>query len=429
MFYRVNRKLLQWFVVGCAVLWGLFFFVSEAPPPTLIYIAPEKPQLFWPVESIDTMKLSRDLAREKLRDPAFDATIERQMKNTEDVGATYVAIGTPYDEEFVPILRRWVAVARLHHLRVWFRGNFSGWEGWFGYTKISSREHLEKTKKFILSNPDLFENGDIFTSCPECENGGPGDPRFTGDVAGHRTFLIALHTTATNVFRSINKNVITNYFSMNADVARLVMNPETTQALGGVVTLDHYVRSPEELMKDIEAIARASGGKVILGEFGAPIPDIHGSFSSEMQAQWIRDVLARLIQSKNVIGLNYWVGEGGTTEIWNGRGLKPGALALEEYYKPRIAHGFITDELDRPISGARIKTTYREVLSEPNGYFEIPYTENTDMNIRVWATGFSDTIAAIGSRGERLEITLTPIRKDFWFKVLEFVHRALGGVK
>ena len=36
---------------------------------------------FWKFESIDTMKYSRDLAREKLSQPLFNLVIDRQMKD------------------------------------------------------------------------------------------------------------------------------------------------------------------------------------------------------------------------------------------------------------------------------------------------------------------------------------------------------------
>ena len=145
---------------------------------------PELPKRTWEIKSIDTMKYSRDAAGAKLNDPTFDQTIEIQIKNIADLGATHVALGTPYDEKFIPYLSRWVAAARRNNLKVWFRGNFSGWEGWFEYPKISRDQHLAMTENFILSHPDLFRDGDIFSPCPECENGGPGDPRHNGDVTG-----------------------------------------------------------------------------------------------------------------------------------------------------------------------------------------------------------------------------------------------------
>src|SRR3989304_760988 len=73
--------------------------------------AEEKARI-WPVQAIDTMKYSRDLAREKLNDPSFDAVIDEQVRIIAETGATHVAIATPYDEEFLPFLTRWVSAAR-----------------------------------------------------------------------------------------------------------------------------------------------------------------------------------------------------------------------------------------------------------------------------------------------------------------------------
>src|SRR5258708_6337361 len=92
---------------------------------------------WWPVQSIDTMKYSRDTAGQMLTKPEFDATINSQVSEIAQTGATHIAIATPYDEMFIPFLKRWVKSARAHGLKVWFRGNFSGWEGWYNFPKIT----------------------------------------------------------------------------------------------------------------------------------------------------------------------------------------------------------------------------------------------------------------------------------------------------
>src|SRR4029078_6551995 len=66
---------------------------------------------FLKVQSIDTMKYSRDLALQALKDPQFQNTINKQMSDIAATGATHVAIGTPYDEKFYPILQKWVIAA------------------------------------------------------------------------------------------------------------------------------------------------------------------------------------------------------------------------------------------------------------------------------------------------------------------------------
>src|SRR3989344_1486296 len=90
--------------------------VSVSAQPVATYL---KPTLkFWQVQAVDTMKFSRDMARAKLNDPEFDVVINQQIHAIADTGANYVAIGTPYDDEFVPILKRWVAAARRYGLSV-----------------------------------------------------------------------------------------------------------------------------------------------------------------------------------------------------------------------------------------------------------------------------------------------------------------------
>jgi len=289
---------------------------------------------FWLVASIDTMKYSRDIAREKLGDSSFDRVIEKQIKDIAETGATHVAVGTPYDEEFLPFLKRWVGTARKYKLKVWFRGNWSGWEHWFGYSSIDRDTHIEKTVKFILGNPDLFVDGDVFGACNECENGGPGDPRHNRDAKGHAAFLIEEYKASKTAFEKIGKKVASNYNSMNGDVANLIMDKETTKALGGIVVVDHYVASPEQLIIDIKALARKSGGKIVLGEFGAPIPDIHGKMSEEEQSEWFENFLGKLYNMEDVIGLNYWTNVGSSTELWTGSGKEKKAVRIiGKYYK------------------------------------------------------------------------------------------------
>ena len=57
---------------------------------------------FWPMESIDTVKYSRDPAGQYLTDASYDKVIDMQVKAIAGTGANYVAIGTPYDKRFVP---------------------------------------------------------------------------------------------------------------------------------------------------------------------------------------------------------------------------------------------------------------------------------------------------------------------------------------
>lgn len=276
----------------------------------------------WEFRSVDTVKYSRDVAGQMIDDPSFDSVINEQVADIASLGASHIAIATPYDQRFVPFLERWVRAAREHKLKVWFRGNFSGWENWFGYDRIGREEHKKLLKEFIENNPGLFEDGDIFTSCPECENGGPGDPRLNGDPIGHKKFLIEEYQISNQSFGKIGKKVNSGFYSMNYDVAKLIMDKETTQALGNIVVIDHYIKDAAEVAKDAKEIAQMSGGKVVLGEFGAPIPDIHGDMTEEEQSKWIEEGLAEAAKTAEIIGINYWVNVGGSTRLWNDDGTR-----------------------------------------------------------------------------------------------------------
>lgn len=282
----------------------------------------EKREPLWKFRAVDTVKYSRDLTGQMLDKPEFDLVIEQQTADVASLGATHISIGAPYDQNYIPFLARWVRAARDHGLKVWFRGNFSGWEKWFGYQRIGRAEHKKLLESFITNNSYLFEDGDIFTSCPECENGGPGDPRSNGDVRGFRQFLIDEYKISSESFGKINRKVNVGYYSMNYDVAKLVMDKDTTLALGNIVAIDHYVKDPAQISKDAKEIAQQSGGKVVLGEFGAPIPDIHGDMSEEEQAKWIEQALEEAGKTPEIIGVNYWVNIGGSTRLWDDKGVK-----------------------------------------------------------------------------------------------------------
>lgn len=368
----------------------------------------EDPTKYWDIRSVDTMKYSRDTAGSKLNDPSFDIEIQTQVQNIATSGANYVAIATPYDEQFYPFLERWVKAARVNHLHVWFRGNFSAWEGWFGYKRgMSLEDHTKKSVEFIKKHPDLFEDGDIFSSCPECENGSFGDPRQTGKVTEYRQFIISETEATKQAFQDINKNVPTNYWSMNLDVAKVIMNPETAQKLGGVVVIDHYVNKPEKLVSDADDLAKKTGAKIMLGEFGAPIPDINGNMTERQQADFLEQALNLASKSQSIIGLNYWVSKGGSTAIWDdSNNPKESVSILSHYYDPTIVGGFIQDEFGKPVDGVIISNSEKQTVSKDGSF--IILDDGSDLTLK--KDGYEDGVMVPSIASESGQITL--IKKD-----------------
>ena len=377
---------------------------------------------WWDFQSIDTMKYSRDTAREKLNDSSFDAVIDQQVSQIASTGATHVALATPYDEEFVPFLSRWVKAARKYNLHVWFRGNWSGWEGWFDYPKITRAQHLQKTRDFITKHTDLIQNGDVFSPCPECENGGPGDPRGNGDVNGHRQFLIDEYRATADIFRNQGKDVRTNFNSMNGDVARLVMDPETTKSLGGIVVIDHYVPTPEKLAADIANIARVSGGKIVLGEYGVPIPGIHPSMNDTQQAAWLSKSLELLTAQPDLVGINYWVSTGGSTQLWNENGTaRMAATTVKTFFAPASHQLAVKNALHQPVASARVQFLNHTFFADTNGVIAIPNSTLLDI-VKVSAPGYLEQSLKTGDT----TVSLVKTNPSWWFRLQDLIYRLLG---
>ncbi|NMC36483.1 carboxypeptidase regulatory-like domain-containing protein [Candidatus Beckwithbacteria bacterium] len=394
--------------------------------PQPVYADNEVP--WWQVQSVDTMKYSRDKAREKLGDRDFDMVIDVQISNIAKTGATHVAIATPYDVEFLPILKRWVTAARKYQLNVWFRGNWAGWEGWFEYPSISREEHLAKTKQFIEDNPGLFKDGDIFSSCPECENGGPGDPRKTGDVEGFRNFLINEYKISQTAFESIGKDVKTNYFSMNGDVAMLIMDPETTKALDGVVVIDHYVESPKRLADDIRRYAQATGGKIVLGEFGAPIPDLHGDMSEQEQAEWLDTAMLALAETPELIGVNYWANTGSSTQLWYEDGRPRSAVTvLTKYFQPQVASGVVKDITGDKLDSVAVTSPYFHIVTGRDGQFILPFLESNP-TLTISADGYDSQTVNLAYRSQPMTIILRKHREDWLFRLKKSITEFISSL-
>lgn len=380
----------------------------------------------WKIQSIDTVKYSRDLARDKLFDQDFQVEIDTQIKNIATAGATHVAIGTPYDEEFLPYLKRWVTAARKYNLKVWFKGNWSGWENWFDYPPISPEDHINKTRDFILLNSYLFENGDIFSSCPECENGVIGDPR-TGKVNEFRRFLVDEANASNKAFKSIDKQVASNYFPLNGDVAMLVMDENTTANLGGVVVVDHYAADVDNLKSYLLQLIKQSKGEIVIGEFGAPIDDIHGNFDEQMQSEWIKNAFDVIYKIPKVVGINYWTNMDSSTSLWNKNNSPKLALSvLESAYKPKVAKIILIDNKNKYIKNALVLYSNGFVVSNSDGEIKIPYLNESEI-IRVSKDGYYERIITVHSINKDNRIVLSKKPSVFSLKFYELISRIMSS--
>ncbi len=333
---------------------------------------PEIGETLFEMQAIDTMKSSRDLARQKSNDASYTVEIDRQMNLIKRSGATHVAIDTPYDEEFIAYLKRWVKSARDHGLLVWFRGNFSGWEEWFGYPRMNANEHLSALEHFLTSNPDLFVTGDLFSPCPECENGGPGDPRSTSKRNEFNDFLEKEKNAAIQAFKTSGKDVKV-VFSMNADVARTELASKNFVGGSQIVAIDHYVPKASDFVEDVKEISDKMKRNIAIGEFGAPVPDLHGDLSEADQASYIMALLRGLYEQEERTPLiNYWTLTDGTTALVRENG-GPKAVysALKAFYAAPAVSGSVIDTSGTGIPHAVVKvsgTLYAREASDEGLY-------------------------------------------------------------
>jgi hypothetical protein len=388
---------------------------------------PVSPQQLWEVRSVDTMKTSRDLAREKLHDNSYDTIIERDLKLIKDMGANYVAIDTPYDDQFVPYLRRWVKLARKTGLKVWFRGNFSAWEGWFDYPKdMTPQEHVRATAAFIDQNSDLFEDGDAFDPCPECENA-QWWPQPQKDNE-YNEFVSNQQVVLKNSFDKIGKKVHTNWTGIIGGRAREVLDESAVRSLGNLVAIDHYTNSVANMDSYIDYFANTFNAKTLVSEFGAPIPDIHGKMSETQQADFIESMMNIFYENKeNVYGLNYFALGTGTTEIIDAKGNPKLAYeTIKKYYSPAIVRGAVRDQLGRAVSGVMVSAHDKKstALTDKKGQFQLvvpaQYTQ-----IKIEKENYNPQSAALDltyNQVHELSVTLIPNNPSWMYRFRLWVN-------
>lgn len=410
------------FLVFLAIFAWRNFFIGQ--PQTYKF---EKKTL-WEFQCIDTMKDSRDRAREFLKQKDYGREFaKKQIAIIRDLGATCVSVGTPYDEEFAPVLRAWSQEAHAAGLNVWFRGNFSGWEGWFSYPKFSSAEdHHRKLKTFIVAHPDFFRDKDIFTPAPEPENGILGSPwKSEKNKNALNDFIAASTAVCEQGFKEVARVVSCGFFGTNGDVALGGFTTDSLQKAGGVVVTDHYIKDIPRYKKDIEALYAKHRLPVVVGEFGSPIPDLQGNLSEAEQAVSVAALLDQIYSAGSIVrGVNYWVLHGGSTSLVRDDGSPRMATeALRDYFKPAQVSGQVTNTLGKPISEAKLYTSeMREIaVTDKHGRFYIVLPAGS-RTVYVQAVGYQRRELHLNlsrSQSRTISERLQPLDPSWWYMLRE----------
>lgn len=425
----VFRSLAVLFLLAIAVF--VFVFPRSVEPqaatPSVFKALPEPPlgQL-WHFQCIDTMKFSRDAAREFLDDPARAQTfIANEVSIIKSLGATCVSVGTPYDDEFVPLLEQWASIAHSMGLKVWFRGNFAGWEGWFSYPLLKNAdEHYAKTYAFITNHPNLFAEGDIFSPAPEAENGLLGSP-WASDSARKALVDFAWKSSDTcqRAIMAIQKKVNCGYFSANGDVARDVYTRDVLQKAGAVTVIDHYIPSTVQYGRDLDAYVKKHNLPIVIGEFGAPIPDLNGNLNEQEQAQYVGELLRQFYaHKKQILGLNYWVLRGGSTQLLNNNGSERAVMeVIRDYFMPGQVVGTVVDGIGRPVRGAVVTTGdgIQSFQTDTKGTFALSIPPGA-VDLQVGANAYHSITQRIETtRGNKtlVRFIIHPTKPSLWYKL------------
>lgn len=382
----------------------------------------------WKYQCVDTMKTSRDNAQKWAMKKDLKEHIAWEMAMIKDLGANCVAIDTPYDEKYKTYLLAWVEAARKEQLHIWFRGNFASWEGWFNTRQNKDvQKFFESTDNFIIKNPDLFMDGDIFTAAPEAENGGPFNQVEKNEHETYRKFLLQEKEVTDKAFKKINKSVVTSWSSMNGGLAKRMFDKPTLEGLENVATIDHYIKDARMMGEFIDYFNKKFDAEVVIGEWGAPINEITGKMNEDEQAEFVDSLLFEMYKKKDVVkGNNYWTLYDSSTAVYEkDRKERKVVNTIKNYFKPTIVHGVIKNTLQDNIEDAKITTIdgYNVTSSDFRGEFslQLPIIANNDQQkIRIEKKGYEPIIISIDlKQGGSVEqnIVLHPQKEDWLYQL------------
>ncbi len=311
--------------------------------------------------SIDTMKDSRDTDF-----PTSNQMTEIQIQQEVNIiaaqKANYITDDAFYD--YPAYMALWANTIHALGKSVWFRPHFNCWELDNGCSaQMTPAEYLSSLTNFINSNYVIFKSGDIFDPCSEPEDSNYWQNTFGSNWSWqnapnsgtdtYNNFMIDVSQTAQTTLQVHGVyGVITNIRSTNSWWPQnpYSLYPSTIKTLG-YVTYDSYPESNTtdptiavaSRIAELNSIIKYNPGiPIVLGEFGYS-NDV--DVDDAVQASVLEAEINAIIPYKQIVGLNYWVGAGGSgyggfTNIFTGaRGnwqARPGAAVIANYFSQKI---------------------------------------------------------------------------------------------
>lgn len=295
------------------------------------------------ISSVDVMKYTKDRVTNQMTSSEVNAVVAAIMDN---IHPEYISISVPLDDDadYPPqskpyplsvqkYTKLWTDAIRNHGAKVIFRGTWSGIEGIYSFPKKigihrfpagtaasaamdGQTTWLGKTYQFIINNPELFADGDIWAVLPERTEGIFADATsFLGydgqDIQKtYPQFFLDLNTVSDSAFAKIGKRVRTGMSANNFSEVKSGWLDQRVYDASGFIVIDHYgvTHTPEEMEADITNAYNKYKKPVFLQEWGDYWNRELGDSKRQIYLQEMYAVFKRLADAKILIGFNYWGG-------------------------------------------------------------------------------------------------------------------------
>lgn len=272
--------------------------------------------------SIDNMKLSKDNAT----NPLSSSDIAKLVTTYKSLGVTHVGLSTPMD--FPNYYKVWADGIHALGLSILHRPTWNAIEGLYGVTQAvgnnrpanASDYWRNQTKTFIINNPGVFSDGDLWGPLPERTEGIFNDATSflpndgPGVQTNYTTFFNGLIDDSLAAFSSIGKKVNVGFTTNNySEIASGWIQQGLFDKAGRVVA-DHYglTHTTLEMDQNLRGINSQHNHVVFLQEW-ANYWDTDPSVNlTNTKAMF--DAFDKLTTDGIINGFNYWGGWPGAVE-------------------------------------------------------------------------------------------------------------------
>jgi hypothetical protein len=323
------------------------------------------------ISSVDVMKYTKDTVINQPSSAEIESIVSAITKN---IKPKYIAISIPLDDSTdyppeskpspgsaIQFQQKWTDTIHAQRVSVIFRGTFSGIEGIYNFPKLVGADRypagtissaatdgnstwLGKIYKFILDNPDVFADGDIWALLPERTEGIFSDESsflaYDRDIQQtYPQFFLDLNAVSAAAFKKINKKVITGMSANNfSEVKSGWLSPELYNS-SGLIVVDHYgiTHTPQEMESDLTDAYKKYGKPIFLQEWGDYWNKNLNEPERKVYLQSMYAVFKKLADAKILAGFNYWGGwennsEGILAKNGNGFSINPRGQMLADFF-------------------------------------------------------------------------------------------------